>query len=89
MAHRANSDFWNDYQALSLDIRARADKQFALLKTNPKHPSLQFKKIGERRGQEIWSARVTLKYRALAVRLADEYLWFWIGEHNVYDAIVS
>ena len=88
-AHRANADFWNDYRALPVDVRARADKQFALLQANPQHPSLQFRKIGERRGEEIWSARVTLKYRALAVRLADEYLWFWIGEHNVYDSIIS
>jgi hypothetical protein len=78
--HRANADFWNDYRDLPEDVRARA---------NPQHPSLQFKKIGERRGEEIWSARVTLKYRALAVRLADEYIWFWIGEHNVHGAIIS
>jgi hypothetical protein len=89
MVHRTNADFWNDYQSLPIHIRARADKQFELLKSNPQHPSLQFKKIGERRGQEIWSARVTLKYRALSIRLADEYLWFWIGEHNVYDALIS
>jgi hypothetical protein len=87
--HRANADFWNNYRALSVEVRARADKQFALLRANPQHPSLQFKKIGDRRGEEIWSARVTLKYRALAIKLADEYLWFWIGEHNVYDSIVS
>jgi hypothetical protein len=83
--HRANEDFWNDYHVLPADIRSRADKQFALLKDNPQHPSLQFKKIGDRSGQEIWSGRVTLKYRALAVKLADEYVWFWIGEHNVYE----
>jgi hypothetical protein len=87
--HRANADFWNDYRALPGSVRALADKQFALLLANPQHPSLQFKKIGERRGDEIWSARVTLKYRALAVRLPDEYLWFWIGAHNAYDAILS
>jgi hypothetical protein len=44
MIHRANADFWNDYRALPADIRVRADKQFALLKDNPQHPSLQFKK---------------------------------------------
>ena len=49
MNHRANADFWNDYHALPADIRARADKQFALLKKDPQHPSLQFKKLGERR----------------------------------------
>jgi len=32
---------------------------------------------------------VTLKYRALAVKLADKYLWFWIGEHNVYDSLIA
>jgi len=32
MIHRANADFWNDYHALPADIRARAHKQFTLLK---------------------------------------------------------
>jgi len=31
---------------------------------------------------------VTLKYRALAVKFPDEYVWFWIGEHNVYDILI-
>ena len=39
MNHRANADFWNDYHALPADIRARADKQFALLKKYPQHRS--------------------------------------------------
>jgi len=87
MNHRTNADFWNDYHSLPADIRSRADKQFALLKKDSQHPSLQFKQLGERKGQEIWSARVTLKYRALAVKFPEEYLWFWIGEHNVYDVL--
>jgi hypothetical protein len=62
---------------------------FSSSKANPAHPSQQFKKIGERHGQEIWSVRVTLRYRALAVRLPDEYLWFWIGDHSAYDSILS
>ena len=89
MQHRANADFWQDYRGLPEDVRIRADKQFELIKTNPQHPSLQFKKIGERHGQEIWSARVTLKYRALALRKSNEYVWFWIGEHDVYDFLIS
>ena len=88
MIHRANADFWDDYRRLPSEIRPRADKQFALLKANPQHPSLHFKKLGDRNGQEIWSARVTLKYRALAIKLPDGYVWFWIGEHSVYDALI-
>ncbi len=89
MRHRAAADFWQQYLALPQDVRSRADKQFSLLKTNPQHPSLQFKKIGNRRGHEIWSARVTLNYRALAIRRDDGYLWLWIGDHKAYDVLVS
>jgi hypothetical protein len=68
MQHRAATDFWQQYHALSQEVRPRADKQFSMLKANPQHPSLQFKKVGERHGQEIWSARVTLNHRALAIK---------------------
>jgi hypothetical protein len=43
MIHHASADFWQDYRALPQDIRARADKQFALLKGDPNHGSVQFK----------------------------------------------
>jgi hypothetical protein len=89
MRHFATTDFWKEYQSLPQGIRSRADEKFSLLKANPQHPSLQFKKIGERLGQEIWSARVTLNYRALAIKRADGYLWFWIGDHNAYDSLIS
>ena len=89
MQHRATSDFWKEYRALPQEIRDRANEKFLLLKANQQHPSLQFKKLGERLGQEIWSARVTLNYRALAIKRADGYLWFWIGDHNTYDSLIS
>ena len=89
MEHRATANFWHHYNALARDLRSRAEKQFQLLKANPQHPSLQFKKVGERNGREIWSARVTLNYRALAIRRDDGYLWFWIGDHESYEALIS
>lgn len=89
MQHRAATEFWREYSALPLEIRRRADKQYALLKLNPLHPSLQFKKIGQRHGQEVWSARVTLNYRALAIKRDYGHLWFWIGDHTTYDSALS
>ena len=89
MLHRATADFWMEYRALPLEIRNRADQRFSLLKANQRHPSLQFKKLGERHGREIWSARVTLNYRALAIKRTDEYLWFWIGGYDTYDSLIS
>ncbi len=61
-----------------------ADKNFALLKTDPKHPSLHFKKIGS-----LWSARVGLHHRALAATEGDDAIWFWIGTHSEYDRLVG
>jgi hypothetical protein len=89
MRHHAAVDFWEQYMALPPEVRVRADKQFSLLKSNPQHPSLRFKKVGERRGNEVWSARVTLNYRALAIKRADGFLWFWIGDHKSYDTLIS
>lgn len=67
-------------------VRALADKNFALLMTDPRHPSLHFKKVGQ-----FWSARVDLRYRALPSRWRVEggMLWFWIGSHADYDAMMK
>jgi len=46
MRHRADADFWRAYHALPETIRSQADRAFALLKHDPRHPSLRFKKIG-------------------------------------------
>jgi len=81
---KALPEFWDCYNGLPDDVRQRADKQFALLTENPRHPSVQLKPIGE-----FWSARVTDAYRALAIREADVFTWFWIGPHDEYERILK
>ena len=75
--------FWSGYQSLPETIRDLADKNFVLLKSDPDHPSLHLKKVGR-----IWSARVGLRYRALATESDDGLLWFWIGSHADYDKLI-
>ena len=65
-------------------IRELADKNYALLKENPKYPSLHFKKVGD-----YWSVRVRIRYRALGVEIDEGVLWFWIGSHADYDKLVG
>lgn len=48
--------------ALPKNVRDLADKNYELLKANPKHPSLHFKQIGN-----LWSVRVGKRYRALGL----------------------
>lgn len=84
MRHFASPEFWTAYGHLPDHIRALADKNFALLKSDPRHPSLQLKKAGR-----YYSVRVGLRYRALAVETEGGLMWFWIGSHADYDALLK
>lgn len=84
MKHFASPEFWSAYRRLPANIRALADKNFALLKSDPRHPSLHLKQIGR-----FHSARIGLRYRALAIEADGGLLWFWIGSHADYDALLK
>jgi hypothetical protein len=84
MRHFASPAFWDAYQKLPNAVRELADKNYALLKTDSRHSSLHFKKIGR-----FWSVRIGLRYRALATETDDSLLWFWIGSHSDYDALAG
>ena len=84
MIHLKTERFWRCYRGLSVDVRKLADKNFKLMRENPSHPSLQFKKIGE-----LWSARVGQANRALAVEDGEDFIWVWVGTHDEYERILS
>ena len=84
MKHFASPSFWELYDKLPLAIREVADKNFELLKADPKHPSLHLKKVGR-----YWSVRAGKKYRAAGVDIDQGILWFWIGVHSEYDKIIK
>jgi hypothetical protein len=44
--HFASPSFWVAYRNLPESVRTLADKNFALLKSESRHPSLHFKQIG-------------------------------------------
>ena len=56
MRHFKDPRFKPPYDALPQHVRDIADKNFALLKRDPKHPSLRFKRIRA----TLWSVRVGL-----------------------------
>jgi hypothetical protein len=75
--------FWRAYADLPPEIKLAARNQYRLWKDNPRHPSLQFKKVGP-----FWSARITEDYRSLALLQEDTHHWFWIGTHNEYERLI-
>jgi mRNA-degrading endonuclease RelE of RelBE toxin-antitoxin system len=84
MRHLASPAFWQAYQRLPAEVRELANKNYELLKQNPQHPSLHFKKMGR-----LWSVRVGRSYRALAVQDGDDLVWFWVGSHADYDRLIG
>jgi hypothetical protein len=82
--HFASRRFWRLYDALPADIRAVADKNYQLLKADPAHPSLHFKKVGK-----LWSVRAGVHHRALAVEVEGSLVWVWIGRHDEYERLIA
>jgi len=43
--HFTMPDFWEHYNALPKEVRELADKNYGLLRSDPSHPSLHFKRL--------------------------------------------
>jgi hypothetical protein len=82
LSHRASKRFWRRFNDLTPEIQKLAQDNYELLKSNPQHPSLHFKRVGK-----YWSVRVGLTHRAVGVDAPSGILWFWIGEHEEYDRL--
>jgi len=81
----ATSEFWKAYAQLSPEMQEQARKAYQLWQENSLHPSLRFKKVG----RNLWSARVSGGYRALALKKGDDYYWIWIGNHDEYESFLN
>ena len=82
--HRTTARFWTCFGDLPEAVQRVARRNFELLKENPAHPSLHFKKVGN-----LWSVRVGLNHRALALEDGADFMWVWIGPHNEYKRLIK
>ena len=86
MESRTTRQFWRLFSDLPAGAQLDAKRAYRLFQSNPKHPGLQFKKLeGE---DNIYSIRIGLEYRALAIMGKDRIVWYWIGSHSEYDRLV-
>jgi hypothetical protein len=82
LSHHASKRFWRNFNELSQELQRLARDNYELLKANPHHPSLHFKRVGP-----YWSVRVGLSHRAVGTDSPSGILWFWIGTHDEYDRL--
>ena len=81
--HRTDPRFWRRFDELPVTVQRIARRNFDLLKANPRHPSLRFRNVGR-----YWSARVGAAHRAVALKDGDDFIWFWIGDHDEYLRVI-
>jgi hypothetical protein len=82
--HRTTNRFWKCFENLPEPIQKLSKENFELLKTNPLHPSLHFKKIGK-----LWSVRVGMNHRAIAIEDDEDFIWIWVGAHDEYEQMIK
>ncbi len=86
MQSRTTRQFWRLFSDPPFETQRDAKRAYRLFQGDPTHAGLQFKKLeGE---DHIYSARIGLGYRALAVMKKDRIVWYWIGNHSEYDRLV-
>ena len=67
------------YQKLPPQIQKKSDKQFSLLLTNYRHPSLRSRKMG---GSAVYEGRVDIHYRFTFYVEGDNIYILTIGPHD-------
>lgn len=73
------------YAALPAAARKQANATYRLWKSDPHHPSLQFKPV-DPADSSVYSIRIGLHFRAIgAFQPNGDFLWLWIGSHAEYD----
>ncbi len=87
MESSVTKGFRERFAALPPDVQRRAKRVYALWRSNPYHPSLQFKRVSPH--APIYSVRIGMGYRALGLMEEGHLYWFWIGSHAEYDALLK
>ncbi len=87
MKSSTTKDFRKRLNQLPIAVQEQANKAYALWRTNTYHSSLQFKRVSQH--QPIYSARISLNYRALGLLEKEHIYWFWIGTHAEYDELLK
>ncbi len=88
MISHATPDFWACFHRLPQSVQAKAKAAYAVWSENPRHPGLHVKPVASA-GEDVWSVRVGIHWRALGVREGDVMIWFWIGSHADYDRLIG
>lgn len=87
MKSRTTTQFRKMFANLPLSIQEQTRQAYRQFQQNPNYPSLRFKKIHPT--LSIYSVRINKDYRAVGQLEGDTVIWFWVGSHAEYDALLN
>lgn len=84
MKSELTQEFLEQFRKLPERVKQTARKNYRLWKQNPRHPSLEFKKLNTS------LPGYGIGWRAVGVmKEPDTIVWFWIGSHSEYDKLLK
>ena len=86
MISRTTRRFREGLRALPAPVQRQARSAYRLFRENPRHPSLQFKRVHQ--SLSVYSARISGDYRAVGIVTRDTIIWFFIGSHADYERVL-
>ncbi|GAC1658769.1 MAG: hypothetical protein NVS9B15_20700 [Acidobacteriaceae bacterium] len=87
MRSETTPQFWKLFAILPGSVQKSAVRSYQRFRRDPRHPSLQFKKIEGTK--DVYSARISAGYRAVCTLRNEVVVWFWIGSHAEYDLLLK
>jgi hypothetical protein len=84
---RTTAQFRSSFASLPKQVQKQTRQAYRQFMQDPGHPSLRFKKIHSE--LPIYSARISINYRAVGQLDGDTVIWFWVGSHAEYDRLIS
>ena len=87
MISHITADLRKRFDRLPSDVQKQARQSYRQWRSNPQNTSLDYKRVSQT--IPLYSVRIGLHWRALALKDAETVDWFWIGPHSQYDKLLD
>ena len=87
MKSRTTRKFWRLFDQLPAEVQQHVRGAYRQFAANPDTAALHFKRVD--REEPVYSVRIGLQFRALALLDGDIVTWFWIGTHDDYERVLK